>query len=115
MKNQLHFILYPVEKLKVVLHPQVHLQVLQSTYCCCYCHAKVVVVAVVLVFVFDNFNVDGYTKPSSTDLLHKDLYPPINQGIIDQVQSQLDKRQNIYFPVEEVEGNNNNNSTVFSL
>jgi hypothetical protein len=44
----------------------------------------------------------GGLKPSNTEILYKYLYPLINQGIIDKEQSQIDGRQNIYYPVEEV-------------
>ena len=54
-------------------------------------------------------DVFGGTKPSSEELRHKYLYPLINQGIIDKVQSLLDGRQNIYFPVETDTGK------IFSL
>jgi hypothetical protein len=50
--------------------------------------------------------VHGGLKPSSGDLLNKYLYPLINQGIIDKVQSKIDGRQNIYFPVQGGERNN---------
>ncbi len=47
------------------------------------------------------FNV---SKPSSQAILYKFLYPLINQGIINKVKSEIDGRQNIYYPVDE-EGN----------
>lgn len=50
----------------------------------------------------------GGLKPGSTDLLHKYLYPLINQGIIDKTQSEIDKRHKIWFPIEE-----DNISTLF--
>lgn len=40
-------------------------------------------------------------KPSSDDLLKSYLYPLLNLGIIDKAQSTIDKRANIYFPVED--------------
>ena len=43
----------------------------------------------------------GGTKPSSKELRDKYLYPLINQGVIDQVPSELDRRGNIYLHVEE--------------
>jgi hypothetical protein len=46
----------------------------------------------------------GGQKLSSGELRNKYLYPLINQGIIDKVQSEINGSQNIYFPVEE-EGN----------
>jgi len=43
----------------------------------------------------------GGIKPSSRELLTKYIYPLINQGIIDKVQSRINGRFNIFFPVEE--------------
>jgi Bifunctional DNA primase/polymerase, N-terminal len=43
----------------------------------------------------------GGIKQSSEELRKKYLYPLINQGIIDYVQSEINRRENIYFPVEE--------------
>jgi hypothetical protein len=47
-------------------------------------------------------------KPSSDDMLKKYLYPLLNQGIIDKVQSQINKNNNIYFPSDEEQ-------SIFSL
>jgi hypothetical protein len=52
----------------------------------------------------------GGIKHSSRDLLNKYLYPLINQGVIDSIQSQVNGRFHIYFPVEEAEDGN-----IFSL
>jgi hypothetical protein len=38
----------------------------------------------------------GGLKPSSGDVLNKYLYPLINQGIVDKVPSEIDKRSNLY-------------------
>jgi len=40
-------------------------------------------------------------KPSADEMLKKYLYPLLNQGIIDKVQSQLNKNNNLYFPSDE--------------
>ncbi|MGA9154569.1 MAG: hypothetical protein WBZ36_28625 [Candidatus Nitrosopolaris sp.] len=53
----------------------------------------------------------GGLKPSSGDLLNKYLYPLINQGIVDKVPSEIDKRFNIFFPVEATTGGSN----IFAL
>jgi hypothetical protein len=53
----------------------------------------------------------GGLKPSSGDVLTKYLYPLLNQGIIDKAPSEIDKRSNIYFPVEATIGGNN----IFAL
>jgi hypothetical protein len=53
----------------------------------------------------------GGLKPSSKELLEKYLYPLLNQGIIDKIQSQINGRYNIFFPAEEeTQGGN-----IFSL
>ena len=52
----------------------------------------------------------GGIKPSSGELLNKYIYPLINQGIIDKIQSQINGKFNIFFPVEEVE-----DGKIFSL
>ena len=41
------------------------------------------------------------TKPSADEMLKKYLYPLLNQGIIDRVQSQISNRNNLYFPSDE--------------
>jgi hypothetical protein len=51
----------------------------------------------------------GGVKLGSDELLHKYLYPLINQGLIDKTQSLIDKRRNLFFPVEESGGK------IFSL
>ena len=43
-------------------------------------------------------------KPSSKDCMYKYIYPLYNLGIIDKVQSSIDKRGNVLFPVNK-EGN----------
>jgi hypothetical protein len=53
----------------------------------------------------------GGLKPSSGDLLTKYLYPLINQGIVDKVPSEIDKRFNIFYPVEAKTGATN----IFAL
>jgi len=40
-------------------------------------------------------------KPSADEMLKKYLYPLLNQGIIDKVQSQINKNNNLYFPSDE--------------
>jgi hypothetical protein len=45
----------------------------------------------------------GGPKLGSEELREKYLYPLINQGLIDKFRSQIDARENIYFPVEEQE------------
>jgi hypothetical protein len=45
----------------------------------------------------------GGPKPGSEELREKYLYPLINQGLIDKVRSELNNKQNVYFPVEEEE------------
>jgi hypothetical protein len=56
-------------------------------------------------------NVYGGLKPSSGDLLNKYLYPLINQGIVDKVPSEIDKRFNLFLPVEATTGGSN----IFAL
>jgi hypothetical protein len=41
------------------------------------------------------------TKPSNKELRDKYLEPLVNLGVIDKVRSEIDKRENIYLPVEE--------------
>jgi hypothetical protein len=41
------------------------------------------------------------TKPSNKELRDKYLEPLVNLGVIDKVKSEIDKRENIYLPVEE--------------
>jgi hypothetical protein len=41
------------------------------------------------------------TRPSNKELRDKYLEPLVNLGMIDKVQSEIDKRENIYMPVEE--------------
>jgi hypothetical protein len=53
----------------------------------------------------------GGLKPSSGDVLTKYLYPLINQGIVDKVPSEIDKRSNLYYPVEATTGG----SSIFAL
>jgi hypothetical protein len=53
----------------------------------------------------------GGLKPSSGDLLAKYLYPLINQGIVDKVPSEIDKRFNLFLPVEATTGGSN----IFAL
>jgi hypothetical protein len=53
----------------------------------------------------------GGLKPSSGDLLTKYLYPLINQGIVDKVPSEIDKRFNLFYPVESTTGGSN----IFAL
>jgi len=43
----------------------------------------------------------GIPKPSAGDMLKNYLYPLMNQGIIDNIPSNIDKRTNIYFPADE--------------
>jgi hypothetical protein len=43
----------------------------------------------------------GIPKPSAGEILKVYLYPLINQGIIDSVESKIDKRAKIYFPSDE--------------
>lgn len=43
----------------------------------------------------------GSKKLGSKDILNKYLYPLENHGIIDKVKSELDNRNNIYFPVNQ--------------
>jgi hypothetical protein len=52
----------------------------------------------------------GIAKPSTQEMLKKYLYPLINQGIIDNIKSNIDKRANIYFPADE----NRNISSLFA-
>jgi hypothetical protein len=40
-------------------------------------------------------------KPSSKELRDKYLEPLVNLGVLDKVQSEIDRRENIYVPVEE--------------
>jgi hypothetical protein len=40
-------------------------------------------------------------KPSNKELRDKYLEPLVNLGVLDKVQSEIDKRENIYLPVEE--------------
>src|SRR5205807_1463862 len=40
-------------------------------------------------------------KPSSKELRDKYLEPLVNLGVIDKVQSEIDRRENIYLQVEE--------------
>jgi hypothetical protein len=47
----------------------------------------------------------GGLKPSSGDLLNKYLYPLLNQGIVDKVQSEINGKYNLYFPVETTGSN----------
>jgi hypothetical protein len=56
-------------------------------------------------------SVYGGLKPSSGDLLYKYLYPLINQGIVDKVPSEIDKRFNLFLPVEATTGGSN----IFAL
>jgi hypothetical protein len=53
----------------------------------------------------------GGLKPSSGDLLTKYLYPLIHQGIVDKVQSEINKKYNLFFPVETTTGGSN----IFAL
>jgi hypothetical protein len=53
----------------------------------------------------------GGLKSSSGDLLAKYLYPLINQGIVDKVPGEIDKRFNLFFPVEPTTGGSN----IFAL
>ena len=55
--------------------------------------------------------VNGGLKPSSGDLLAKYLYPLIIQGIVDKVPSEIDKRFNLFLPVEATTGGSN----IFAL
>jgi len=48
-------------------------------------------------------------KPSADEMLKKYLYPLLNQGVIDKVQSKLNKTNNLYFPSDEEQ------SGIFSL
>jgi hypothetical protein len=52
----------------------------------------------------------GGIKPSSGELLTKYIYPLINQGVLDKIQSQINGKFNIFFPVEEAE-----DGKIFSL
>lgn len=45
----------------------------------------------------------GSPKPNSNELREKYLYPLINQGVIDKARSEINNRQNIYYPVEEID------------
>jgi len=47
-------------------------------------------------------------KPSTDEMLKKYLYPLLNQGVIDKVQSQINKNNFLYFPSDEEQ-------TIFSL
>ncbi|HJR84087.1 MAG TPA: hypothetical protein VJ772_01835 [Nitrososphaeraceae archaeon] len=47
-------------------------------------------------------------KPSADQILKKYIYPLLNQGIIDKVQSQISNRNNLYFPSDE-------DQNIFSL
>ncbi|MGB6530068.1 MAG: hypothetical protein WBF33_18340 [Candidatus Nitrosopolaris sp.] len=53
----------------------------------------------------------GGLKPSSGDLLNKYLYPLINQGIVDKVPSEINKKYNLFFPVETTTSGSN----IFAL
>jgi hypothetical protein len=53
----------------------------------------------------------GGLKPSSKDLLEKYLYPLMNQGIVDKVPSEINKKYNLFFPVEATTGESN----IFAL
>jgi hypothetical protein len=53
----------------------------------------------------------GGLKPSSGDLLNKFLYPLMNQGIVDKVASEIDRRSFLYYPVETTNGESN----IFAL
>jgi hypothetical protein len=44
----------------------------------------------------------GGSKPSSKELLEKYLYPLLNQGIVNYTASLINRKFNIFFPVEEV-------------
>jgi hypothetical protein len=43
----------------------------------------------------------GGSKLGSKELHGKYIYPLINQGVLEEVQSEIDKRRNIYFPLDE--------------
>lgn len=53
----------------------------------------------------------GGIKLSSKDILDKYIYPLLNQGVIDKVPSEIDKRYNIFFPVDATPGGSN----IFAL
>jgi hypothetical protein len=56
-------------------------------------------------------HVYGGIKPSSQDLLNKYLYPLINQGIVDKVPSEINRKYNLFYPVEATTGGSN----IFAL
>jgi hypothetical protein len=47
-------------------------------------------------------------KPNADEMLKKYLYPLLNQGIIDKIQSQINKNNNLYFPSDDEQ-------SIFSL
>jgi hypothetical protein len=54
------------------------------------------------------------SKPSADQILKKYLYPLINQGIIDKIDSRINKNNKLYFPSDEEQNifslfTNNNN------
>ena len=53
----------------------------------------------------------GGLKPSSGDILNKYLYPLVNQGIVDKVPSNINRKYNLFFPVEATIGGSN----IFAL
>ena len=53
----------------------------------------------------------GGLKPSSGDLLTKYLYPLMNQGIVDKVPSKINRKYNLFSPVETTTGGSN----IFAL
>lgn len=53
----------------------------------------------------------GGLKPSSGDLLTKYLYPLMNQGIVDKDPSEINRKYNLFSPVETTTGGSN----IFAL
>jgi hypothetical protein len=56
---------------------------------------------------------DGY-KPSSKELLEKYLYPLVNQGVLNSVKSEINRKYNIFFPVEQ-DNTDNSINKLYSI